>query len=158
MFIIAKLIFQHYIPSSLEKGMLFFHDDGCSLYEFSTAFEPDEEYIQKHGYPVKPYIVHMGNPNIPKDTYILASPDQIGWWDEGDDSDELSDVTLSQLNSVLKEDDGWLLIECEDFELDDEESMYPVLKPVIFMDKITIRKYEKIFEEYQEEEEHIENQ
>ncbi len=44
---------------------------------------------------------------------ILATPDEIGWFDEGDDTDELRDVTLNDLNYIINYEGGFVLIDVD---------------------------------------------
>lgn len=134
MFIEARLEFRNYDPPELEPGMLFMgitYDKLPVVYELKHYTSDKELYVSLNGYPVEPYIVSISNPNL-NDEVILATPDEIGWWDEGDDSDELSDISVHQFNIILQEYGGILLIEME--EIDDED-----LETSLFMDKITIR-------------------
>jgi hypothetical protein len=42
--------------------------------------------------------------------------DNIAWWDEGEHTDELRDITLKDINYIFKEFDGYV-----DVQLDDDE-------------------------------------
>jgi hypothetical protein len=63
--------------------------------------------MAKHGAPVELVI-------IDEDGDLLASHDEIGWWDEGEDSDEYREVTLDDINYILRELDGYIDIEIEE--------------------------------------------
>ena len=52
---------------------------------------------------------------------LLASHDEIGWWDEGEHTDELRDITLDDINYLLREFDGYIDIEYDEDEVDEEE-------------------------------------
>jgi hypothetical protein len=90
-----------------------------------------------NGYPVEPYIIDEGNPNIPNDGVVYAYPEQIGWMDEGEDSDELYDIELKNINKILSDYNGWVYIETDDDGF-----------PVLYDDKVTIR-YANIEDEYE---------
>lgn len=143
----AKLIFQSYKPTKLEKGMWFmgFRKDDKVIYEMNYIPWVEDDYIQLNGYPVQPYIIFEGNPNLPNETQILASPDEIGWWDEGEHSDELYDITLKEINNILSEDDGWVFIECDVRSIDDEECQTDCeeLVPVLYEGKVVLSYYDE---------------
>lgn len=109
MWLKCKLHLDNYIPEKLEKGMMFIRnvfagrDSYRELYILSKIPNvPLEEYLEEHGFPVILSIVYEGNRNdeIP---VILADSSQIGWWDEGEHSDEYFDVTVKQLNIILQD-------------------------------------------------------
>lgn len=151
MFITAKLIFESYIPDELVPGMMFKQriKDVVygNVYEYDRIFmlnhKPSdiESYIISNGYPVRPTIVTVtANPDKPAD--ILATVEQIGWWDdepwdadEDDEDGEVRDVELKDFNYVLQEDDGYLDIEVNHVVNEDGEEFFT---PVLFMDKVTL--------------------
>lgn len=143
----ARLIFQSYKPNKLEKGMWFmgFRKDDKIIYEMTYVPWSEDDYLQLNGYPVQPYIVFQGNPNLPNDTQILATPDEIGWWDEGEHSDELYDITLKEINNIISEDDGWLFIECEEVSFDDDECQGDCeeLVPITYNGKVVLSYYDE---------------
>lgn len=159
MFTQAKIILQSYKPLKLEKGMWFLavNHDQVSVYELGYTIYSDEQmetFLQLNGYPVEPYLYIVGNPNIPDETFLIATPEQIGWFDEGEHTDEMHDITLKEINNIL-DNDGYCQIEVEEIHLDDDEAHedYIDIVPVITQDKVTIRYiYEEEEEEYEEEE------
>ena len=123
----AELVVKSYKPLFLEKGMLFItklnpntRKEYVELWKLEEVPQNTEEFLITNGYPVELNIV-VGD-------QIVAEHHQIGWFDAGEDTDELYDITLKELNHILAEWDGELEI-----EVDDEE------KPFIYMDKITMR-------------------
>ena len=150
MFIIAKLVFEHYIPETLTKGMWFKQriKDVIygRIYEYDNIFTMDaalplspqdfDSFIQMHGYPVKPRIMSItANPDEPAVT--LATAEQIGWWDEDPSSDEMRDIELKDINMVLADYDGEIEIEIDDSyitSLEDDE----IIVPILYMDKVTL--------------------
>lgn len=145
MFTQAKLSLQSYKPLRLEKGMWFIatHHDQVSIYELGYNIYSDEQketFIQLNGYPVEPYLYIVGNPNIPDETFLIAEPNQIAWFDEGDHSDEMHDITIKEINNIL-DNDGYCQIEVEEENLDDDEAQdeYINIVPVIMQDKVVIR-------------------
>ena len=145
MFTQAKLVLQSYKPLRLEKGMWFIatHHDQVSIYELGYNIYSDEQketFVQLNGYPVEPYLYIVGNPNIPDETFVIATPEQIGWFDEGEHSDEMHDITIKEINNIL-DNDGYCQIEVEEENLDDDEAQdeYINIAPVMMQDKVVIR-------------------
>lgn len=150
MFILAKLVFEHYIPSKLEKDMMFKQRIKTVIYgrvyEHDRIFQMNsigilspedfDSFIQMHGYPVKPRIMSItANPDEPAVT--LATAEQIGWWDEDPSSDEMRDIELKDFNMVLEDYDGEIEIEIDDSyitSLEDDE----LIVPILYMDKVTL--------------------
>jgi hypothetical protein len=147
MFTLAKLVFKSYMPLQLEKGMWFASKqkdivygkvyEYLKLYELTHVPQDMDSYIAINGAPVEPYIVQpMQNPDEPEQ--ILATPDQIGWWDEGDTSDDLEDITPKIINSYIYGEDGENgNIALEVFDSEDEEGIHRNV--VLFYNKVTIR-------------------
>jgi hypothetical protein len=149
MFILAKLVFEHYIPETLEKGMWFKQriKDVIygRIYEYDRIFQSSapalsqeefDSFVSVHGYPVKPRIMSItANPDEPAVT--LATAEQIGWWDEDPSSDEMRDIELKDINMVLEDYDGEIEIEIDDSyitSLEDDE----IIVPILYMDKVTL--------------------
>ena len=144
MFTQAKMIMQSYKPDFLQKGMWFLGMQHKNVIVFELTHninspEQQEMYIQLNGYPVEPYIYIEGNPNVPSETFIIATPEEIGWFDEGDHQDDLRDISIKEINVIL-ENNGVCDIEVEYENLDDDEANeYIRIVPVLLQDKITIR-------------------
>lgn len=128
MFIEAKLVPKSYKPLQLEKGMFFstIKDSTIQIHELTYIPRDIDIYLELNGYPIELYIVYEGNSNL-KEFEILASPEQIGWFDEGNDSDELSDITIKQINNIFSNYEGYLAIEID------------IDSPTLYDDKVTIR-------------------
>jgi len=147
MFTLAKLVFKSYMPKQLEKGMWFISKQKDivygNIYEYLQIHELQhvpqdmDSYIAVNGAPVEPYIVMpMLNPDSPEE--ILATPDQIGWWDEGDSSDDLEDLTVKIINEYIYGENGENGdIALEVFDSEDEEGIHRNV--VFFNNKVTIR-------------------
>jgi len=142
MFTQAKLIMQSYLPKTLEKGMMFLGMQHGEIVVHQLSYVPldSEDYIGINGAPVEPYIYILGNPNVPDETFCIATPNMIGWFDEGDDTDEMHDITIKEINMIL-ENSGHCEIEVMEQHLDDEEAQedYIQIVPVLLEDKVTIR-------------------
>lgn len=111
----AEISLSSYLPSELEEGMLFINrisvgvvDPYIELFELEEIPEDPDAFMAKHGAPVKVIII------TPDDGNVRATQDEIGWWDEGEDSDEYREVTLDDINYLLKEFDGYVDIEFDD--------------------------------------------
>ena len=146
MFIEAKLVPKSYKPLKLEQGMFFvtIRNDAIHLHTLNFVPKDVELYTQLNGMPVELYIVYEGNPNL-NEMEVLASPDQIGWFDKGNDSDELSDITIKQINTIFSDYDGYLAIEM-DYDND---------APTLYDNKVTIRTLDHQ-EEYDDDDDNYE--
>lgn len=139
MFIELQLAFRSYLPKTVEKGQRFIvkRDFGKFSYpeiiEYDGRINPDE-FVNENGWPVELYVVDPGDPNEDVE-YVVATPEQIGWIDEGSEFEDLCDIELKHVNKILKEYDSWVLVEVEDDENNEE---YPY-KPILTNDKILIR-------------------
>jgi len=116
MYFQAQIVFKSYVPDGLRKGMWFIRtfNEEKEIFELDQVFrspEEEEKFITFHGYPVKPFIVEeYMDGSVPA---ILATPDEIGWFDEGEDTDELRDVTLNDLNYIINYEGGFVLIDVD---------------------------------------------
>ena len=131
----AKLLLLHYMPDVLKKGMWFmsikqnsYNDHYYSVHELNHIPLDMDSYINNYGFPVLPVIYSMFNNNPDEPESILATPEQIGWYDKGDDSDELSNIDVNTINYILENYDGELAIEMENQE-----------EVVLFQGLVTIR-------------------
>jgi hypothetical protein len=109
----AEISLSSYLPDELQEGMLFINrisvgviEPYIELFELEELPEDSDEFMSKHGAPVELVI-------IDDEGGLLASHDEIGWWDDGDDSDEYRDVTLDDINYLLRELDGYVDIEVD---------------------------------------------
>ena len=125
MFILAELVLKSYKPTKLEPGMWFVQKfQTGTKWELSEVFvldkvpQDEQDFINRNGYPVHPYI-------IGEDDEILAEPEEIGWWDEGEETDEYRDITINDINLIINDFDGEIVIEGEWFGYDDDECQYP---------------------------------
>ena len=111
----AEISLSSYLPSELEEGMLFVNrisvgviDPYIELWELEKVPDDMDEFLAKNGAPVEILI-------IDDQGQILASQDEIGFWDDGDDVDEYRDVTLDDINFLLRELDGYVDIEFDEY-------------------------------------------
>ena len=111
----AEISLSSYLPSELEEGMLFINrisvgviEPYIELFELEEVPEDADAFMAKNGAPVQLVI-------IDDEGGLLATHDEIGWWDDGDDSDEYRDVTLEDINYLLRELDGYVDIEIDEY-------------------------------------------
>jgi len=152
MFILAELVLKSYKPTKLEPGMWFVQKfQTGTKWELSEVFvldkvpQDEQDFINRNGYPVHPYI-------IGEDDEILAEPEEIGWWDEGEETDEYRDITINDVNLIINDFDGEIVIEGEWFGYDDDECQYPEDKffPTLYAEKVVLSfpEYEDEWEDY----------
>jgi hypothetical protein len=110
----AEISLSSYMPSELEAGMLFINrisvgvvEPYIELFELEEVPEDADAFMAKNGAPVELVI-------IDSEGQLLATHDQIGWWDDGDDTDDYREVTLEDINYLLKELDGYVDIDIEE--------------------------------------------
>ena len=118
MFIPAEIVLVSYLPDELEVGMLFTNrisvgviEPYVELFELEEIPEDPDAFMSKHGVPVELRVVD-------EDDNILANHDEIGWWDDGGDSEFLREVTLDDVNYILRELEGYVDIHASYNETD----------------------------------------
>jgi hypothetical protein len=111
----AEIVLSSYLPPELEVGMLFTNrisvgviEPYIELFELEEIPEDPDAFMAKHGTPVKLGIVD-------EDGLLIASHDEIGWWDDGDHTDEYRDITLEDINYIFKELEGYVDIEMDEY-------------------------------------------
>jgi hypothetical protein len=107
------------MPKTLEKGMLFIEasEEGIQLFELDSIPRDEKQFILDNGAPMELCIVDGDD--------VIVEPHEIGWIDEGEDSEELYPISLEEINYILNECDGWLELEIiEDF-FDEDEQIIP---------------------------------
>ena len=138
MYYAAELVIKNYIPETITPGMRFMNvlhpgtsREQVELWEASkkdlAGFSSSEEFFAKHGYPVELYVIDYG------DT-ILATPEQIGWYDEGDDTDQLRDIELKDINAILQDHEGFVEI-----DIDDMAEFYGATNVTLEQGKVILR-------------------
>jgi hypothetical protein len=107
----VKLVYRHYEPGPLEKGMLFAVIANVNSYEYLHLHELKaiprdiERYINENGFPVKPYLVQAvdSNPDTPE--VVVAYPDQIDWIEYNDDEYRMD---VDMMNYISLNDNGFV--------------------------------------------------
>ncbi len=144
MYHIAKLVLKSYMPKHLDKGMLFLTRVGkqMEVIELTEVPRDEDAFIQENGYPVEPYVIREGNPNL-NEMSILADPEEVAWWDEGDHSDEYRDIGVDEINFLIDFQDSLVEILINDYDFENGKII-----PVKYDGKVVIR----TVNDYEEEE------
>jgi hypothetical protein len=156
MWLECELVIKNYKPLHLEEGMLFIQKlhqgtlkESIELFTLERVPQDEEAFIAQNGYPVELYVMD-------DEENILASPEQIGWWDEGEHVDDLCDISLSHINNIFNEYNGYV-----DIEIEEDEDVEGNYHPVVYAEKIVLRYVsdddDDDDEEYYEEEEEFDN-
>jgi len=133
----AEIALKSYLPLELEEGMLFVNrisvgvvEPYVELWELEELPEDMDEFMSKNGAPVELIIIIDSYTKYHPEVVVVINQDQIGWWDDGPDTDELRDITLDDINYTLREEQGFLSI-----DIDDEEEG---LEPTLIEDKVIL--------------------
>ena len=124
MYIDAELVLKSYKPLKLEEGMRFVNKiartNAVELFILEEIPDDEETFLVTHGYPIELYVIQHELLNNTETPIILATPEQIGWWDD-DDSDEFTEISLEKINNIISQFTGLLEIYI------DEETNAPLL-------------------------------
>ena len=117
----AELVIKSYMPKALEKGMLFVivNETGTILWELDHIPQDFERFIVKNGAPIEVLVMDVDNNDV------LAQYNEIGWIDDGDDVDELREITLEDINIIVNDYQGELEIEVIEEFYDEDEQIIP---------------------------------
>lgn len=133
MYVIAELVFKSYQVDELEPGMIFVDllypgtdDQQILVFKLDKVPQDQESFLKEHGYPVEFYIINTDERE--SFTEILAYPNQIGWFDDDEDSDDLYEVDILLINDILNYYDGMVMI-----HVDGDTG-----EPTIYEDKVII--------------------
>jgi hypothetical protein len=129
----AEIVLKSYLPLELEEGMLFVNkisvgimDPYIELWELDDYIpENIDTFMSVNGAPVNLFIVD-------EDGDIIANPEEIGLWDIGEESDELYEISLEEINFLLREFDGAVEI-----QLDEEDEEFYV--PIYYDEQVVLR-------------------
>lgn len=117
MYIDAELVLKSYKPLELEEGMFFVNKivrtDDIELFILEEIPDDEETFLVTHGYPIELYVIQHELLNNTETPIILATPEQIGWWDD-DDSDEFTEISLEKINNIISQFTGLLEIYIDD--------------------------------------------
>ena len=141
MYYLAELVLKSYKPLQLEKGMWFVHKlnvghrlkEEVTVFALTTVPQNPEEFIKENGYPVELYIIGA-------DERVLATPEQIGWWNAGEHVDDLFDITFKEINTILNEYEGAVDIQGDLYGHNSDEFDYPedIFMPDVIEGKVVL--------------------
>jgi hypothetical protein len=117
MYIDAELVLKSYKPLKLEEGMLFVNKiartDAVELFILEEIPDDEEKFVVTNGYPMEPYIIQHELLNNTETPIILATPEEIGWWDY-EELDEFTEISIEEINNVISQFTGLLEIYIDD--------------------------------------------
>ena len=123
MYQLAKLVVINYQPKELEEGMMFAMDVNLRTWEGDYSYlhvhtldkvpKDQDKYIRENGFPVYMYLIaqEQTNPDMPE--RVLASHDQIAWFDDGVNAETLRTIELSDINEILM-NDGYVMVDADE--------------------------------------------
>lgn len=124
MYQLAKLVVINYQPKELEEGMMFamdvhlrtWDDDISYLHVHTLDKVPrdQDEYIRRNGFPVHMYLIAQEQANPDVSERILAYPHQIGWFDDGNDTDVLRTIDIDDINNILM-NEGYVMVDVDSY-------------------------------------------
>ena len=137
MYIDAELVLKSYKPLKLEEGMLFVNKiartDAVELFILEEIPEDEETFLVTHGCPIELYVIQHELLNNTETPIILATPEQIGWWDY-EELDEFTEISLEEINNVISQFTGLLEI-----YIDDETDAPLLVKNEESEDKVVLK-------------------
>lgn len=147
----VEFVLKSYMPKQLEPGMWFIKKmNQGTVKEESEIWAIDkvpqeslESFVTQHGAPVEPYLVYNEQP--------IAQPHEIGWWDEGDATDELRDIELKDINLIINENDGFVDVEIDEWDFVHEDEV----NPIIYANKVVMSKVGTFEDEEEEEDDYV---
>jgi len=146
MYIDAELVLKSYKPLELEEGMFFVNKiartDAIELFILNELPDDEEKFVVTHGYPIELYIIQHELINNIETPILLATPEEIGWWDK-EGSDEFTEITIEEINNIISQFTGLLEI-----YIDDETDA-----PLLIENKVVLKYLTDDEEEWEDEEE-----
>jgi hypothetical protein len=119
MYQLAKLVLINYQPKELEEDMMFAMDVHLRTFDGDYSYlhvhtldkvpKDKDKYIRENGFPVHMYLIAQEQTNPDVAERIIAAPDQIGLWDDGDDEETLRFIDVSDINSILM-NEGYVMV------------------------------------------------
>lgn len=102
MYIDTELVLSSYKPLKLEKGMLFIklNEETPEMYELVHTIYDAEAYMMNNGCPVEAKLFESSVSHPYSNQ--LATHNEIGWIDEGDESEDMHEITIDDFNVILK--------------------------------------------------------
>ena len=121
MYIEAELVLNSYKPRKLQQGMLFVRkeEDCLEIFELDHKIYDMDAYMVNNGAPVELQLFDISL----KDQ--LAKHEEIAWVDEGDDSEDMHEITIDDINIILTNKHR-CLIQIKDKLYEKEKMIIPV--------------------------------
>ena len=117
MYLTGELVFKSYRPLELELSMLFVRRqyvgksiEQVEIFALTTLPRDKDEFISINGHPVELCVVFNEYDSID----LLVQPEQVGWFDEGPDTEDLHDITLKEVNTILNHYGGYVDVEVDE--------------------------------------------
>jgi hypothetical protein len=146
MYIDAELVLKSYKPLELKEGMFFVNKIArtadIELFILKELPDDEEKFVVTHGYPIELYIIQYELINNIETPTLLATPEEIGLWDKKG-SDELTEITIEEINNIISQFTGLLEI-----YIDDETDA-----PLLVENKVVLKYLTDDEEEWEDEEE-----
>lgn len=118
MFIKAQLVVKSYMPVTLEKGDWFVRKhfqgtdrESTDIFQLDKVPTDQDEFLSINGYPIEIFIIEEYLDG--SKPAILATPEQIGWWDEDEELDEYTDISLKQINMIINDYNSFVCIDVD---------------------------------------------
>lgn len=146
---IHQLVWQNYIPQSLEIGMWFISRNDNQVFFLEKLPRNREEFIMANGYPIY-FSIANDKDNIVLDLPKFEGMDSIAWWDEGDHTDEFRDITVKDINEILENVDGYISVLVDD---ETEEIVLEEDKPILTFPRPEHQEHEYYGEEEDDDDE-----
>lgn len=121
----VELVLKSYMPKQLEVGMWFISDDRQVWALDKIPLESIDEFVVTNGAPVEPYLIY--------EEQVIATPDEIGWFDDGPEFDNLRDLQVDDINFINDEFVGFV-----DIEVDEQRHSEGELVPIMYDGKVVI--------------------
>jgi len=117
MHLTGELVFKSYRPLELELSMLFVRRqhvgksiEQVEIFALTSIPRDKDEFISINGHPVELCVMN----NEYNATEPLVQPEQIAWFDEGPDTEDLHDITLKEINKILNYYGGYVDVEVDE--------------------------------------------
>jgi hypothetical protein len=147
----VRIIPRSYIPDDIKPGMLFFTDRVIQVDKIPAN---QEKFFEEYGYPVEFYLLDQ-DPNL-RWSNVLATPQQIGWFDYDPEGEDFADITVDHLNMIISDYDGFCQIDVYTDNLDDDEAHeeYVKVMPELLEGKVIIHtiEYEEDEDDWEDDE------
>jgi len=117
MHLTGELVFKSYRPLELELSMLFVRrqhvgtfKEQVEIFALTSIPRDKDEFISINGHPVELCVVFNEYDAVD----LLVQPEQIAWFDEGPDTEDLHDITIKEINKILNDYGGYVDVEVDE--------------------------------------------